>query len=40
MADLCNKALALHNIYGFAVNLNNLNLANRSVVTTMEVSKR
>lgn len=36
----CGVVLALHNIYGFAVNLNNLNLANRFVVTAMEVSKR
>lgn len=36
----CGVVLSLHNIYGFAVNLNNLNLANRSVVTTMEVSRR
>lgn len=31
--------LALHNIYGFAMNASSLNQANRSVVTTMEVSK-
>ncbi|MDN5503799.1 MAG: hypothetical protein L0H10_08250 [Comamonas sp.] len=32
--------LALHNVYGFAVNASSLNQANRSVVTTMEASKR
>lgn len=32
--------LALHNIYGFAMNASSINQANRSVVTIMEVSKR
>lgn len=36
----CGVVLALHKIYGFAVNASSLNQANRSVVTTMEVSKR
>ena len=31
--------LALHNIYGFTVSLSSLSQANRSVVTTMDVSK-
>jgi protein-tyrosine phosphatase len=36
----CGVVLALHNIYGFAVNLNSLSQANRSVVATMDVNKR
>lgn len=36
----CGVVLALHNIYGFAVDLSSLSQANRSVVATMEVSKR
>ncbi|MGJ7467642.1 hypothetical protein ACR732_24735, partial [Comamonas thiooxydans] len=36
----CGVVLALHNIYGFAVNASSLSQANRSVVTTIEVTKR